>query len=73
MRVLQVILFTERVIAFKRYNFICHKQKKNELLEQFHADLMELASRADCGDREDDGFGIYSQHTRTTKKSQRNF
>ena len=43
-----------RFIAFERYNFICRKQKKNESLEQFHSDLMELASRADCGDREDE-------------------
>ena len=37
-----------------RYNFICRKQKKSESLEHFHADLVELASRADCGDREDE-------------------
>ena len=45
---------TNRIVAFKRYNFICRKQKKSESLEQFHADLVELASRADCGDREDE-------------------
>ena len=43
-----------RIIAFERYNFICRKQKKAESLEQFYADLVELTSRADCGDREDE-------------------
>ena len=43
-----------RTVAFQRYNFICRKQKKTQSLEQFHADLVELASRADCGDREDE-------------------
>ena len=28
------------------------KQRKNETLEQFHADLVELASPVVCGDRE---------------------
>ena len=41
-------------MAFERYNFICRKQKKTESFEQFHADLVELASRADCGDRKDE-------------------
>ena len=36
------------------YNFVCPKQKKTESLEQFHSDLVELASRADCGDRKDE-------------------
>ena len=35
------------------YNFICRKQRKNESLEQFHADSVELAATADCGDREE--------------------
>ena len=35
------------------YNFICRKQRKNESLEQFHADSVELAVTADCGDREE--------------------
>ena len=52
MTVLEDIFVTTRIIAFERYNFICRKQKKAENLEQFHADLVELASRADCGDRE---------------------
>ena len=30
------------------------ENKKAKNLEQFHADLIELASRADCGDREDE-------------------
>ena len=52
MTVLEDIFITTRIIAFERYNSICRKQKKTEKLEQFHADLVELASRADCGDRE---------------------
>ena len=51
---LEDIFVTNRIVAFKRYNFICRKQKKSESLEQFHADLVELASRADCGNREDE-------------------
>ena len=43
---------TTRRIAFERYIFICRKQKKTEGLGQFHADLVELASRVDCADRE---------------------
>ena len=49
---LEDIFVTTRVTAFERYNFICRKQKKTESLEKFHSDLVELASRADCGDRE---------------------
>ena len=51
MTTLEYIFVTNRIVAFERYNFICRKQKKLESLEQFHADLVELASRADCGDR----------------------
>ena len=51
---LEDIFVTTRIVAFEGYNFICRKQKKTESLEQFHADLVELTSRADCGDREDD-------------------
>ena len=54
MATIQNIFVTTRIIAFERYNFICRKQKKTESSEQFHADSAELASRADCGDREDD-------------------
>ena len=54
MRVLDDFFVTERVIAFERYKFICRKQRKTESLEQFHADLVKLASRADCGDRKDE-------------------
>ena len=50
--VLEDIFVTTHIIAFERYNFICRKQRKAERLEQFHADLVEIASRADCGDRE---------------------
>ena len=52
MTVLEDIFVTTRIIAFERYNFICRKQRMAERLEQFHADLVELASRADFGDRE---------------------
>ena len=51
MTALEDIFVTRRIIAFERYNLICRKQKKTESLEQFHAHLVELASRADCGDR----------------------
>ena len=34
--------------------FICRKQKKTESLDQFFSDLVELASGADCGHREDE-------------------
>ena len=51
---LEDIFVTTRIVAFETYNFIYRKQKKTENLEQFHADLVELASRADCGDREDE-------------------
>ena len=54
MTTLEDIFVTNRIVAFERYNFICRKQKKTENLEQFHADLVKLASRADCGDREDE-------------------
>ena len=51
MRVLEDVFVTKRVFAFEIYHFVCRKQRGNELLEQFHADLVELASRVDCGDR----------------------
>ena len=54
MTALEDIFVTNRIVAFEKYNFICRKQKKTESLEQFHADLVELASRADFGDREDE-------------------
>ena len=54
MTVLEDIFVTTRIIAFERYNFICRNQKKAESLETFHAHLVELASRADCGDRENE-------------------
>ena len=46
MTVLEDIFVTSRIVAFERYNFICRKQQKAEGLEQIHADLIELASRA---------------------------
>ena len=48
---LEDIFLTTRILAFERYNFICRKQRKTESLEKFHADLVELASRADIRDR----------------------
>ena len=51
---LEGIFVTTNIVAFERYNFICRKQKKTGNLEQFHADFVELASTADCGDREDE-------------------
>ena len=51
---LEDVFVTTRIVAFETNNFICRKQKKTESLEQFHADLVELASRIDCGDREDE-------------------
>ena len=54
MTILEDIFVTNKIVAFERYNFICRKQKKSESLEQFHVDLVELVSRADCGDGEDE-------------------
>ena len=45
-----------KIKAFGRCNFIWSKQMKKEKLEQFHADFKELASRANCGDAEDEFF-----------------
>ena len=54
MTTLEDIFVPTRIIAFGSCKFIWRKQKKTESLEQFYADLVELASRADCGDREDE-------------------
>ena len=54
MTTLEDSFVTNRIVAFERYNFNCCKQKKSESLEQFHAYLVELASRAHCRDREDE-------------------
>ena len=48
---LENVLVTEKTIALERYNFFCRIQK-NVCLEQFHAELIDLASKADCGDKE---------------------
>ena len=54
-------------------NFICRKQKKSENLEQFHADLVELASQADCGEREDEWVrDIFTAHV-NMERSQKNY
>ena len=44
---------TNRILAIERLNFIFRKQKKAESLEKFQEEFGELASQADCGDRED--------------------
>ena len=54
MTVLEDIFITTRIIAFEKYNFICKKQKKNQSIKQQHADLVALASRADCGNSKDE-------------------
>ena len=54
MTTLEDIFVTTRIFAFERYNLICRKHKKIESLEKFHSDLVELASRADCEDCEDE-------------------
>ena len=65
---LQDIFVTTRILAFERYNFICRKQKKMESFEQFHADLVELASRADIGDRKDKWLrDIFTAHLHDKK------
>ena len=52
-----------RIVAFERYNFICRKQNKSERLDQFDADPVELASRADCGDCKDELLGdMFTAH-----------
>ena len=51
MTTLEDIFVTNRIVAFERYNFIFRKQKK-ESLEQFR--FGTIASRFDCGDREDE-------------------
>ena len=72
MTTLEDTFVTNRIVAFERYNFICRKQKKSESLEQFHADLVELASRADCGYREDEWVGdMFTAHINNEKKMQK--
>ena len=53
-QILEEIFISHRVIALERYSFNCRKQQNNETLEQFHEDLVEIASRADCGDKENE-------------------
>ena len=68
MTVLEDVFVTTRIIAFERYDFIYRKQKKTESLEQFHADLVELASRADCGDRESEWVSdMFTAHMNNEK------
>ena len=45
------VVFTEKRTAFDRYNFIRRIQKKNESLEPFYAELVDLALKADSVDR----------------------
>ena len=66
--ILEDIFVMTRIIAFERYNFICRKHKKSESLEQFHANLVELASRADCGDRESEWVrDLFTDHMNNEK------
>ena len=68
MTTLEDIFATNRIVAFHRYNFICRKQKNSEILEQFPAYLVELASRADCGDREDERVrNMFTAHMHNKK------
>ena len=68
MTTLEDIFVANRIVAFDRYNFSCRKQKKSESLEQFQADLVELASRADCGDREDEWVrDMFTAHVHNEK------
>ena len=68
MTVLEDIFLMTWIIAFERYNFICRKQKKMESSEQFDADLVELASRADCGDRESEWVSdVFTAHINKEK------
>ena len=60
-----------RIVALERYNFICRKQKKTDSLKQFHADLVELASRDDCGDREDEWVrDMFTAHMHSEKNDE---
>ena len=47
-------LVTTTIVAFESYKFLCSKQKKSDSFKQIYADLVELASRTDCGDHEDE-------------------
>ena len=70
MTTLQDIFITTRIIAFKKYTFICLKQIKNETMDQFHEDLRELA-RSYCGEREDKG--MYSNKGESSKIFEQKF
>ena len=50
---LEDVSVVENMTTLERYNIKGSIQKKNQSLEQFHAELVKLASEADCGDRED--------------------
>ena len=53
MTILEDFFVTRRFIVFERYNLIWKRtQKKTKSLEQFHEDLVETASRANCWDWE---------------------
>ena len=68
MTTLEDIFVTNRTVAFERYNFTCRKQKKSESLEQKLADLVDLASWADCGGRGDDWVrDLLTAHTSNGK------
>ena len=71
MTILEDNCVTTKIIAFERYNFTCGKQKQTESLEQFHSELVELASRADCGDREEElAREMFTAHMNNDKKAE---
>ena len=74
MTTLEDVFVNTRLIAFERFHFICRKQKKTKSLEQFHADLVKLASPADCCNREDEWvrymFTAYMNHEKLAKELQ---
>ena len=52
----------------RKIQLYLRKQKKTESLEQFHADLVELASRADCRDKEDEWVrDMFTAHMQNEK------
>ena len=71
MTTLEDLFVTNRFVVFERYNFNCRKQKKSESLEQFHADLVEYASRADCGYREEEWVrDMFTEHMHNEKDAE---
>ena len=61
-----------RTIAFEGIQFSFGEKKgKDESLEQFHANLVELASHADCSYREDEWvLDMITSHMKKGKKAE---